>query len=86
MPVNRRIYELIVEGADLLIENEMPAVLLQCCANAVTYEVTIKAWELGDFSEHLSLIAYPTKNLREYAGASFRALKREQSKLVRHQT
>jgi hypothetical protein len=75
-PINRRIYELIVSKADLLIEDDMPEVLLQFCSHAAGYEITLKRWEAGDYSEHLSFIGYPAE-IRAYATESFRLLKHE---------
>lgn len=82
MPINRRIYELVVSKADLLIEDDMPEVLLRFCSHAAGYEITIRRWESGDYSEHLSFIGYP-EEIRTYANDSFRLLKHEQNKLIR---
>jgi hypothetical protein len=83
MPINRRMYELVLSKADLLVEEVMPPVLLQLCAHVAGYEITAKRWERGDYSEHLSVIPFP-QDLGRYAQESFRSLKQEQRELIRH--
>lgn len=83
MPTNRRMYELVLSKADLLIEQDMPPVLLQLCAHVAGYEITARRWESGDYSEHLSVIPFP-EVLVQYAQESFRSLKQEQRELIRH--
>lgn len=82
MPSNLRMYEIIVSKADLLIEKDMPECLLLFCAHVAAYQPVLKKWELKDYSEHTSLINYPTKELLEYCDKSFERLKAEQSKLL----
>ena len=84
MPKNRRLYDLITSKADLLIEDFMPPSLLQFCAHVTGYELTLKRWEQGDFSEHLSIIPYPGPTLLNYARQSFDYLKHRQAQLLGH--
>jgi hypothetical protein len=76
--------EVIVAKADLLIEEQMPEVLLQLCAHVSSYEVTAARWAEGDYKEHLSLIHFPGRELREYISGRFALLKREQARLLGH--
>jgi len=81
MPINIRIYELILSKSDLLIESDMPPCLISLCAHVASYKVVLEKWEQGDFSENKALIGFP-KDLHEYARKSFEILKTEQTKLL----
>lgn len=82
MPINLRIYELILSKSDLLIDKEMPDTLLAFCAHVAAYQAVIKKWENNDFSEHTSLVNYPADTMLEYARSSFQQLKLEQDRLL----
>jgi hypothetical protein len=82
LPVLRDMRELVVGRADLLREPEMPSLLLELCAHAAGYEITVARWALGDFSEHLSLVAFPSAELAAYARRGFGELKWEQARLL----
>ena len=82
MPNNSKMYELVLSKSDLLIESEMPACLLDLCAHVTAYETVLKRWEDNDFSEHTSLIDYPTEEIITYTQRSFEMLKAEQAKLI----
>ena len=82
MPNNLRMYELVLSKSDLLIESEMPKCLLDFCAHITAYQTVMKKWDNNDFSEHTSLIDYPTKELIEYIRKSYVALKTEQKRLI----
>lgn len=86
-PINNRMYEIVLSKSDLLIEIEMPQCLRDLCAHVVGYQMVIKKWEQGDFSENLSLLAFPQAELATYVSKSYNALKMEQAMLmgkVRH--
>ncbi len=74
--------DVVVGKADLLIEEEMPPVLLQLCAHVAGYEVTAARWEEARYEEHLSLIAFPGRELKQYTREQFIRLKGEQAKLL----
>jgi hypothetical protein len=82
MPLNRQMVDVIVRKADLLEESDMPKVLLAVCAHVAAYEPVLKQWEQRDFSEHTSVIAFPSPDLVYYARESFRRLKSEQNLLL----
>lgn len=82
MPNNLRMYELILKNSDLLIESEMPQCLLDFCAHVTAYQIVIKRWENNDFSEHTSVVDYPTIDIIEYIQSSYISLKITQSKLL----
>ncbi|HJP95805.1 MAG TPA: hypothetical protein VJ843_00380 [Candidatus Saccharimonadales bacterium] len=82
MPLNLRMEKVIVENADLLDDEKMPACLLTVCAHVSAYKTVLKRWESGDYSEHLSIVNFPGKELREYIERVYSRLKNEQEKLV----
>jgi len=82
MPLNLRLEKIIVENADLLIEEEMPESLLLLVAHVSAYKAVLKNWENGNYSEHTSLVNYPWRDVRTYVQASFMNLKQEQARLL----
>jgi hypothetical protein len=81
-PINNRMYELVLSKSDLLIEPEMPQCFRDLAAHVVGYQLVMKKWESGDYSEHLSLILFPREEILAYVTDSFNALKREQARLL----
>ncbi|MEE1940799.1 hypothetical protein V1L54_15540 [Streptomyces sp. TRM 70361] len=84
IPSIRAMREVVVTKADLLIEEEVPQVLLDLCAHASGYEITAARWERGDRTEYLAVIRYPGDELREYVRDRFTWLKSEQARLLGH--
>ncbi|MEU0515919.1 hypothetical protein [Amycolatopsis sp. NPDC006125] len=82
LPTLRSMRDLVVQNADLLIEPEVPEVLLQLCAHVSGYEITVARWEQGDHSEHLSIVHYPADELAAYINRSFTLLKAAQARLL----
>lgn len=76
--------DVVVTKADLLIEQEMPPVLLQLCAHVSGYEITAARWAQGRYEEHLSVIPFPGRGLMEYTRDRFTRLKKEQAILLGH--
>jgi hypothetical protein len=74
--------DVVVTKADLLIEEEVPSALLQLCAHVAGYEITAAQWAEGSYEEHLSLIPFPGRELREYTRDRFTHLKTEQATLL----
>jgi hypothetical protein len=72
-------YEVIINKGHLLIEDEMPECLLQFCAHKAGYDVLIKRWKQGDYSEQLSVVRHPGDALYDYLQQSFTRLKHEQA-------
>jgi hypothetical protein len=85
LPNIRRMRDIVVDHADLLIEESMPPVLLKLCAHVSGYEITTTRWDRGDYSQHLSVVAYP-EDVWEYARTSFAKLKHEQATLLGHRS
>ncbi|MCF6524076.1 hypothetical protein [Streptomyces sp. JJ36] len=76
--------DVIVTKADLLLEEEMPEVLLEFCAHVHGYEITAARWSEGNYDEHLSILRFPGRELRTYLTDRFTRLKAEQSRLLGH--
>jgi hypothetical protein len=81
MPGNRRLREVIISKADLLIDDNLPDCLTAFCAHVSGWEVTIRRWQDGDHSVTGSAIDFPVE-VHEYALRSFSMLKQEQMRLL----
>ena len=89
MPLNRQLYDLIINKGDLLVESEseMPPELLAFIAHVSSYEAVLAQWDEQDYSELFSVINFP-KALSIYAEIHFKQLLDIQSKLLqtKHQS
>jgi hypothetical protein len=83
MPNNRRMLEILQSKGHLLLEDEVPEVLLQFAAHTYGYEALLARWREGDFSDDLSVVDFP-RDFEEYAQSRFRALKAQQLHLLRN--
>ena len=81
MPINTRLYELILAKSDLLIETKMPHSFLMFCAHVAAYQAVLEQWKNMDYSEHLSVIEYP-REIEQYAQESYTKLKAMQAGLL----
>ncbi|HSG46157.1 MAG TPA: hypothetical protein VLA72_23695 [Anaerolineales bacterium] len=81
MPQNVKLYEIILNKSDLLIETSMPNCLLDFCAHTVALQAVIEKWKNGDYSEHYAVARYP-RDIDQYARDSYIKLKAKQSKLL----
>ena len=82
MPINTQMYYIIQNHADLLIESEMPKCLLLLSAHVSSFKAVIDQWTDGDFSQHESLVEYPSESLNQYVTVSYKKLKAEQAELI----
>jgi len=81
MPINIKLYDLLLSKSDLLIETTMPECLLLFCAHVAAYQAVLEKWRNNDFSEHVSVINYPNE-IENYAQASYAKLKAQQATLL----
>lgn len=81
MPLNLEMESLLLRHADLLVESEVPKVLLDLSAHIAGYKPVLKSWDQGDFRKNVSLFNFPD-DLAKYAEASYRSLKAKQAKLL----
>lgn len=82
VPANRKMYDVIVANAHLLIGEEMPPELHKFCAHVACYEVIIHRWERGDDSELSAAIVFPAE-VRPYIRKAFHQLKAQQQELLK---
>lgn len=82
MPINSQMYDIVQDHADLLIESDMPKCLLLLLAHVSSFKAVIQKWEQGDFSEHESMVVYPSEELITYVNESYTKLKADQAKLI----
>jgi hypothetical protein len=82
-PINGQIESVITTHADLMEEVDMPKVVLEFMAHAVSYKPVLKAWDKGDYSVNTSLINFPDQDrLLKYAQADYQRLKTRQAELL----
>ncbi|MEU8430323.1 hypothetical protein [Micromonospora sp. NPDC048169] len=79
-PANRRMRDLIIEHADLLIGVEVPQVFRDFCAHVAAQEIVIEG-EDGHVKE-AALIRHPGANFVAHVHEAFAALKKEQAALL----
>lgn len=80
MPTNRRMRDLIIEHADLIIEADVPQPLRDFCAHVLSLEVAIT--EEVEGVSRPTLISHPGSNFTNYVRHSFAHLKRQQRQLL----
>ena len=80
MPANKKMRDLIVSHADLLIEPDVPAPLQDFCAHVSSYEVLLST-EGRDVGRK-ALIRHPGGPYVDYVRNSFARLKAEQHRLL----
>ncbi|MEU3069863.1 hypothetical protein ABZ712_23585 [Streptomyces sp. NPDC006906] len=81
VPAALRARDVIVEHGELIIEEEVPRVLLDFCSHAASLEVLVMEWESNQEAEEL-LIRHPGGDFVAYVRASYANLKAAQSKLL----
>lgn len=80
MPTNRKIRDLIIEHADLLVETDVPVPLRDFCAHVTALELVIAAE--ADNNEESILISHPGAAFVTYVRDAFSQLKSEQQRLL----
>ena len=84
MPQNAKLYDIILNKSDLLIETDMPQSLLDFCAHTVALQAVLEKWKSEDYSEHYPVARYP-RDIDQYARESYTRLKAEQARLLGNQ-
>ena len=80
MPANRRMRDLIIEHADMLVETDVPQALRDFCAHVTSFEVVLVAEAQG--SKEASLIPHPGAAYVAYVRSTYEDLKDEQQRLL----
>jgi hypothetical protein len=84
MPINRKMFDIILAKTDLIQGEEMPVSFIDFCAHVAGYEVTLAQWADNDYSNLASVINYPSQALRDDIDETYRALKRRQRLLLEY--
>lgn len=82
MPLNRRLFEKVLQGGDLLIEEQMPDVVLKFMAHTSAWEATLARWKSGNEDVLTAVVNHPGRGLYRYAEAGYQSLKAEQQRLL----
>jgi hypothetical protein len=85
MPLNDIREKIIIEKANLIIEEQMPHSLLEFVTHVVGYKAVLAKWAGGDYSERRSTIGWPPE-FDAYVERSYAALKAEQTRLLHSST
>ena len=80
-PMNAAQEKLVLNGAHLIREHEVPACLLNLVAHIAAWKAVIRKWDDGDLTEQFAIIPYPA-HASEYVAEAFRSLKAEQLALI----
>lgn len=83
MPNNEELHYIIVDNTSLLIENEMPQVLLELLAHIMEFRINFNARKETHSEVVESVSKYPGKDLLAYCIKSFRKLKTEQIRIIK---
>jgi hypothetical protein len=80
MPANLKMRDLIVQHADLIVEDDMPQTLQDFCAHVASYEVHLARPDNEPIGR--ALIGHPGAPYVAYVRDRFAALKAEQGRLI----
>jgi hypothetical protein len=81
MPANRAIVEIILKNTHLIYGSQFPESFSAMISHVRPYEIVLKKWESGDFSEYTAYSNYPDE-IDEYVKNTFCSLKTRQSELL----
>jgi hypothetical protein len=80
MPANKKMRDVIVQHADLLLDNDMPQVLQDFCAHVASYEVLLS--RMDQPSVERTVVRHPGKPYVSYVQTSYAALRKERERLL----
>ncbi|MFI9747366.1 hypothetical protein [Streptomyces sp. NPDC052494] len=81
-PRAQQIREIVTARGDLIIEREMPTVVLDFCAHAATYDALLADWDTVAVNDS-TLIRHPGSDFLFYVRESYTTLKAEQEELLK---
>jgi hypothetical protein len=82
MPLNRRMFDVILARTDLIDGEEMPQCFIDFCAHVTGYEVTMAQWADGDYSTLASVINHPGSSFHRHVEMKYKELKKRQMTLL----
>jgi len=80
-PNARKMQEIITARGDLIIEGEVPVVVLDFCAHATAYDALLSDWE-GAGPDKSVLVRHPGSRFLSYVRESHGSLREEQALLL----
>ncbi len=80
-PINEKMVGAILDHADLILGTLMPPSFIDLIAHVEGYRVVLSRWADGDFSDHVSLLNFPTQ-FEEDVRAAYDLLKQRQASLT----
>jgi hypothetical protein len=83
MPNNDQLHKIIINNTSLVIENEIPKVLLDLFAHIMEFRINFSERKHKHSEVAESNSKYPGKELLAYCEKSFRELKTEQLSLIK---
>lgn len=83
IPHNKKIYHMIVNNTSLLVEDEIPLVILKLFAHIMEFQINFRNRkdERAEVTESRS--KYPGKDLLKYCEETFKELKTEQIRIIK---
>ncbi|MCX2183451.1 hypothetical protein KV205_23395 [Streptomyces sp. SKN60] len=81
-PAAQKMREVITTRGDLIVEGEMPPVVLEFCAHAATYEALLANWG-GAGPSKSTLVRHPGSRFLSYVRESYGSLKAEHALLLK---
>lgn len=82
MPLNRKMFDIILAKTDLIEGGKMPDSFIVFSAHVTGYEVVLARWEDGDYSILTSVNNHPGRKFDDYLEATYKALKLRQTALL----
>lgn len=87
MATNTQMEEIIINNAELVLGETMPAPFLSFCVHVASLKASVAEWsapefDRADWKKHMAIFPHPAADLHIYIKASFEILKKEQSRLL----
>ena len=81
-PLNERVESIIIENIHLIEGDEIPKAFIKALSHVSAYRAIIAQWENKNYSEHVSVNNWPTKELMDAVKPIFNQLTIEKAKLL----
>jgi len=81
-PTNAKMEDVITRNLDLVDGGEMPKAFVDALAHISAYHAVLRKWDAGDYSEHTSVINFPSAALKAAVKPTYERLLREQAYLI----
>ena len=81
-PLNQKIEQVILDNGDLVEEENFRPIFVQTLSHIAAYRALYPRWQAGDFSEHTSVVDYPS-DLLAHVEPIYLRLRARQAALMR---